>query len=625
MKDQTDASPAGGGKPGLALALLLAPLLLFIGLKVVLNTDALGTDTVRPLTATQLTNVGSRLAYAAPFTVFGDMTDGMYPAAKVFEDGKRLGVSVDWHRDLSDKGMGRTFHQSHRVIFSTSDNSSPLHNGRQYTVAFNPLAWLNIDWLALGLLGGLWFALGLLRGDPLAARLRSLPGLWLALFMMDRFATAVSSPNFALSLVPDSGSYTALAAHLGSLTDMLTAFRTAGYPAFYALVPDILLPAAQLALFFGGVYVLFLGLRSLSSGGWVPMAACLPLVTLNGTYRLDAIGYSHLLLPDVPALALALIAVGGCLLFLGDEPRRKWWLGLCGLAAFLAYQFKPSYLALVVCLPGMALGWAVLCRRSEWKAALRSVVLPLVLTIFIPLVAFCGLRLAVVGQFSLVSAGGRQLIGLAGPFLDRETADKVSEPLRPMARDLAEMMLAKKALAPMSASGESLYRHMFTNYDWIIYGNGELGRYCAGPECDEKLGAVAREVLALHPGRYLDWLWTSGTISSGRVVMLGRWSLAVLAGLGLSLAFFVAALLRARGEVGVVRGLREQLLGCDLKMTAWAFVCLAVPSLLVVILVAIPYIRYLLPSRILFLPLCLYLIGTMVRGGLALWRAASGE
>jgi len=619
--DMTDASPARVGKSGLALALLLAPLLLFIGIKVVLNTDALGTDTVLPVNASQLTNVGSRLAYAPPFSVFGDLTDGMYPSAKVYEDGNRLGASVDWHRDLADLGRGRTFHQSHRVIFSTSDNTHPLQNGRSYAVGFNPLAWLNVDWLTLGLLAALWLGLGRLRDDPLANRLRNAPGLWLALFLLDRFATLVSSPNFVLSLVPDSASYTVLAAQFGSPETLLSAFRTAGYPAFYALVPDALIPAAQLALLFGGVYVVFLGLRALSSDGWVPLAACLPMLAIAGTYRLDAIAFSHLLIPDVPALAMGLFAVGGCLLLLGDGSRRTWWLGLCGLAVFCAYQLKPSYLFLVVCLPGMALGWVVLCRRAEWKAALASVVLPLVLVVAVPLVAFCGLRLAVVGQFGLVSAGGRQLVGLAGNFLDQETAGRVSEALRPMARDVAGIVLEKKALAPASAKGGKLYRHIFRTYDWIIYGNGELGRYCKGVECDRQLGALSREVLALHAGRYLSWLAASAEDSAGRVVLLGRWHLVVLAGLGLALAFFCAALLRARSAVPIGRGLREQLLGCDTKVMVWTFVCLSVSSLLVVILVAIPYSRYLLPTRILFIPLCLYLAGTMVRGGVRLWRA----
>ncbi|MEF2230260.1 MAG: hypothetical protein V3571_04970 [Pseudodesulfovibrio sp.] len=621
MGHTNDAPSARGGKSGPALALLLAPLLLFIGLKVALNTDALGTDTIRPLDTTRLSNVGSRLAYTPPFTVFGDLTDGMYPAAKVFEDGKRLGVSVDWHRDLSDQGMGRTFHQSHRVIFSTSDNTHPLHNGRSYAVACNPLAWLNVDWLTLGLLGALWLGLGRLRDDPAADRLRRAPGLWLALFLADRFATLVSSPNFALSLVPDSGSYTILVDRFDSLKGLLSAFRTAGYPAFYAVTPDALIPAVQLALLFGGVYVVYLGLRALSPDGWAPLAACLPLLTLNGVYRLDAIAFSHLLLPDVPALAMGLLAVGGCLLLFRDETRRGWRLGLCGLAVFCAYQLKPSYLFLVACLPGMALGWVALCRRADWKAALTSVVLPLVLVVAVPLVAFCGLRLAVVGQFGLVSAGGRQLIGLAGNFLDQETAGRVSEGRRAMARDVAGIIREKKALAPAGATGERLYRHIFRTYDWIIYGNGELGRYCGGMACDEQLGALSREVLALHPDRYLSWLAASAKDSAGRVVLLGRWRLAVLAGLGLSLAFFCAALLRARSVVGIGRGLREQLLGCDMKMIAWTFVCLSVPSLLVVILVAIPYSRYLLPTRILFLPLCLYLAGTLFRGGVRLWRA----
>lgn len=608
------------------LVLFLAPFLLFACLKVVLNTDAFGTDTVKPMPKNQLKHVGSKLAYAPPFKVFGDLTDGMFPAAKVYEDDSRLGVSVDWHGDLFQQGNGRIFHQENLVAFSTSDNSHPLTNGREYSVGYNPMAWLNVDWLSLVLLVAVWLSLGFVKGSDTARILRKSPAPWLGLFLFDRFATILSSPNFALSLVPDSGSYTSIAAKLASLEAVLSAFRTIGYPLFYAVTPEALIPAVQLGIFFCAVFIIFLGLRSISGHGWVDLLACLPMATLNNIYRLDPIAYSHLLIPDVMALSMGMIAVGTCLLALGSERNRWLWLGACAVATMCAYLLKPSYLFLVACIPGIALGWIVLCRLYEWKNQLQKAFLPLCIAVLIPLLLFCSLRLAMVDHFGLVSAGGRQLIGLAGNFLDSKTAGMVSEDMRPFANDVAEIMKTKKALAPRSLEGEGLYKHIFRTYDWIIYGNGELIKYCPGTlECDAKLGALSREVLTLHLDRYISWLAASASDALKRAFMLGRWEAVVLGGLGLSLVFFLAALLRAKEVVPLKEGLTGYLLSCDMKMVLWSFICLLVSSLLVIILVAIPYSRYLLPTKILFLPLCLYLIGVMVSGGVKLWQLVPGK
>ena len=602
-----------------AVCLTLA-LLLFAGLKVVLNTDAFGTDAVKTVPSNQLRNVRTDLAAVFPFNVFGDLIDGMYPAAKVYENGERLGESVNWSRDLREQGAGRTFHFGHMVMFSAPDNTNPVTNGRSYSVAYNPLAWLNLDWLSLAVLAAAWLVLGLVRDNEHTDALRRSPGLWLVLFLLDRFATLASSPNFVLSTVADSNSYISLAKYLGSPEVMFKAFRTGGYPLFYALTPDVLIPTVQLGLFFCAVYVLFAGLRRISGNGWVPLLACLPMATLNNTYRLDALAYSHLLIPDSLALTMGLFAVGTAFLFFGDDRRPRLWLVLCGLATLFAYQLKPSYLFLAVCLPGLGLGWIALCRRGQWKDCLRRQVLPLSLVVLLPLLAFCGFRLAVVGQFGLVSAGGRQLVGLAGNFLDTETARQVSPELHPMALEVAQIIREKKALAPVTSDGERLYRHIFRTYDWIIYGNGELKRLCSGIECDVELGRLSREVLALHPGPYLTWLRAAAADASGRVVEFGRWKAVILWGLGGALAFFLVALVRVGKTVSLRDDVAGVLLACDVKMLAWAFLCLFLTSLLVVILVAIPYSRYLLPTRILFMPFCLCLAGALVRGGVRLWK-----
>jgi hypothetical protein len=55
-------------------------------------------------------------------------------ALRVFEDGKPLPTPHAPHDDILALGAGRFSHWGPKVYFSTTDNSDPNTNGRQYTV-----------------------------------------------------------------------------------------------------------------------------------------------------------------------------------------------------------------------------------------------------------------------------------------------------------------------------------------------------------------------------------------------------------------------------------------------------------------------------------------------------------
>jgi len=56
----------------------------------------------------------------------------------LYEDGKLLGPAHNPHIDTMENGMGRWSHWgSHGIQFSTSDNTDPRTNGRQYKIV-NP-------------------------------------------------------------------------------------------------------------------------------------------------------------------------------------------------------------------------------------------------------------------------------------------------------------------------------------------------------------------------------------------------------------------------------------------------------------------------------------------------------
>lgn len=56
---------------------------------------------------------------------------------RLFENGVELGPAHSNHNDIRTYGLGQFSHWGNELIFSTSDNSNPLSNGRKYTYTTN--------------------------------------------------------------------------------------------------------------------------------------------------------------------------------------------------------------------------------------------------------------------------------------------------------------------------------------------------------------------------------------------------------------------------------------------------------------------------------------------------------
>ncbi|MCP5143956.1 MAG: asparagine synthase (glutamine-hydrolyzing) [Gammaproteobacteria bacterium] len=63
-----------------------------------------------------------------------DDKSGNQSPLELLEDGKPLGPAHSMHDDVRKLGMGRYSHWDGKLWFSTSDNSSPLRNGRSYSI-----------------------------------------------------------------------------------------------------------------------------------------------------------------------------------------------------------------------------------------------------------------------------------------------------------------------------------------------------------------------------------------------------------------------------------------------------------------------------------------------------------
>ena len=65
---------------------------------------------------------------------------------QLFENGNSLGTAHSLHANIAEEGYGRYSHWGNSIIFSTSDNTSPIQNGRVYSLSFTvpPRWWLSI-------------------------------------------------------------------------------------------------------------------------------------------------------------------------------------------------------------------------------------------------------------------------------------------------------------------------------------------------------------------------------------------------------------------------------------------------------------------------------------------------
>jgi len=90
------------------------------------------------------------------FPVISDSSDS--PSAsrlQLFEQGVPLGPAHSMHADIEQKGQGRFSNWNSYIVFSATDNSNPVDNGRTYIVRYpiQPTWWLPLVLLAVGAVG----------------------------------------------------------------------------------------------------------------------------------------------------------------------------------------------------------------------------------------------------------------------------------------------------------------------------------------------------------------------------------------------------------------------------------------------------------------------------------------
>ncbi|MEZ5332905.1 MAG: hypothetical protein R2991_12840 [Thermoanaerobaculia bacterium] len=245
------------------------------------------------------------------------------------------------------------------------------------------------------------------------------------------FALAASADGLRPVRHPDTKSYEWSLPPERTAPELLSHYRTAGYPFFLRGLGALHLgwgsiPSAQLIVYLVSVLLFWSGARTWWGRPWLAFAAATPLLWL------DVFELAPLVQPDFLSCGL-LIAVVGLLLHLLHRPRNGWLWAALAAAVFATYQVRPATVFLIGWVPLLG---ALLCRLrppATWREA-ASRATGLAAATILPWLAFSLLRLFTVGHFGVVAFGGYNLSALASCFVDEELVADLPAPDAVLAR-----------------------------------------------------------------------------------------------------------------------------------------------------------------------------------------------
>lgn len=347
---------------------------------------------------------------------------------------------------------------------------------------------------------------------------RALAAAILIVILLATFLGMALTDRLTPVRVADTRSYID-AAHLDSVGEALSVYRTTGFPllirAFEAWGLGIeRIPAFQIAAYLSAVLVFFYAVRRYTGSAWLALAAALPL-PFAGVVRL-----ASLLQPDFLAAVFALFAVSG-LLCVDARPRAWWgWLGVA-IGVPLAYHFRPAAQFLVVLVPLLS-GFFLVLRQPQSVRSIVSRSAAVALVTLVPFLLFCGLRGAIVGSFGLVSFGGTNVAAAVTNFLDGRLIQELPKRDRPLAKRILQqrkvrgwepMRLDSDPIPHFQQANENLWRIGRPAAEAVSQlaakerGNAVAREdAAANVEWDRRLGRLAFSIIRNRPALYLKWV-----------------------------------------------------------------------------------------------------------------------
>lgn len=334
------------------------------------------------------------------------------------------------------------------------------------------------------------------------------PPLWAwALLGLEMLAVAGvlwRTGKLAPQVVRDTAGYAAFP--WDSLHGTLTSIRTPGYPAFLKVASlfgadHAAVPTLQMLVYFGAAAVFLAVLRRTTASTGFALAAASSLLYANILH-----GYVATVATDTLAAALGILA---CTATIAFASRGSVWSGLLViLSAAAAWLVRPAYLFVIVLCPVLAsLTSSVVARETARPRG--SVLARVGLMVVLPLLAYCGLRQAVVGQFGIVSFGGYNLVGITGQFLEEGDLPRLPEDLRPIAAGALEHRASEAPRGLYATEPRLHYLRMENDYDPTIWSDFVPAAERAAGEGQPINGPLRRLGTALlfqHPRDYAVWV-----------------------------------------------------------------------------------------------------------------------
>jgi hypothetical protein len=331
------------------------------------------------------------------------------------------------------------------------------------------------------------------------------PAMWLAALTAAILLLSVSLNLWQPATTDDTPSY--ISASKKGPVAMLDDVRPPGYPmllrAVALVTPDYaLLPAVQILAHVLAAWLLFFALGFYGSPGWQAFA-------LSGGFLVTLVNDPAVrcLMTDFPGRTLTVAAVALLFRLAVPKPGRWPWMAL-GAVLSLSWLLRPSGTGLLVVAP-LAMGFLVLLHRRDGPGAPRELwrrIAGVAALSLLPLLAFCGLRYAVVGEFGVSAFSGYQLSGLSVGLLDRGEILRDAPPeLRSLALALVEARDAK-GLSPVIREGHvdiGLWKREFNVCAWEVA--APVAERMFGPSqtlAGRRLATLSRWAIGRHAKAY---------------------------------------------------------------------------------------------------------------------------
>jgi hypothetical protein len=467
------------------------------------------------------------------------------------------------------------------------------------------------------------------------------PWFWLLFQATWLFIIFIRYEEFQLIPVDvDAYWYSAISVDWSSLTEILSSRRTFGYPLFlqgiHVFSPWFTaLPICQLALRVLAVWVYYLGLRHLRISGWLAVVISSSLLYPETIFPYFGEKLTARLMSDSPAQSLAILTMGTLFMVIGRPRSAPAWLGLM-LGLFLTYQTRPVYLFLVLLVPLLGLIFmGLVSPRPEWVGLRKRLSIGLVAVCVLPLLAWCTLRWAVVGQFGLVSIGGSSLVGIVGQVLTEDLVPELPEDLHRLARraleernkwstgQTSDRLVLEGGWQPPMDSDNQLRSGVVedgttaVNTQFLFEGAAnELYGY-NNVEVNRKLAELSWAIIKAKPRFYLLWLAKSFRVAVTGIVKHNYLPSPLLVLLTVLLFIWGIALVYGRFQGGFKTSGNKSNAGGDYSLELMVLllgaVSFAFSKILVIVPVATPEGRYLAAAGV-FIPPVAVMIPVAVWG-----------